>query len=583
MKTRLLLTILIIVGGSFLHAGEKPMHGGAGYSVHKCAHCMNAEQLKQLKKLAVSGGEKGEGELQRYPLYPHAGIFGEDIYLGNYVDLDPTSGIGDVFCGDISYNGHRGIDTSVPTFQYQDGGVPIFAVLDGRVTIARDGEPDRNTVWANQTSNYVRINHGDDHVTTYLHMKRGSVAVAAGDQVLAGQQIGLVGSSGVSTWPHLHFETTYQGQVVEPFTGDCRGTESLWMEQPADGPPTFIREFTLTEQDLSTWAGPPGDTSNQGTFELGTNTFFFWINLLRMSPDPNYTYRLVDPEGAVIDQQAAAFSGIFRWSWWWWGRTVEFTTIGTHHIELLLDGEVKVRAPLEVVPTGAPRPNRPPFDAEFSFLPGGVGPNTVPMVRRTSFEVIDDPDYDLVRYRYVWSVNGEVRRDVTTAAMADAFPRGIAVTGDVLSCRITPTDDQAEATTQTLTTTVFEPYADWATRHGLDALSFDGDADGDAIRNGFEYTLGMDPMNADGLPSHQIANDGILWQLPRSPVGDPAVSLVMEYSTDLKNWQSLPEQRQGDISTFQAPAAAIRQFARLRATHAPTGQSATVPASAVLP
>lgn len=580
MNPRALLLFVLLSSGPLLCAGDKH-HGGGAVLVHKCVHCTSPLELEKQKPL---GGVKVNGAaLERYPLFPQAGIIGQDLFVGNYVDLDPGGGILDVHCGGRSYNGHRGIDTCPVTFKYQDAGMPIFAVLDGVVTAARDGQPDRNTVWANQTSNFVRIDHGNSHITSYLHLKRDSVAVTVGQQVTAGQQLGLVGSSGVSTGPHLHFETTFQNQVVEPFTGACRGTESLWMQQPVEPTTPLVREFTLTAQDLSTWPGPPsGSIVNNGTFELGTRSFSFWINLLYMTPNMTWTYRLVDPNGAVIDQAADSFSGNYRFSWWWWGRTVEFVTMGTHHIELLFDDELVVRAPLEVVAVGAPRPNRAPYDAAFSFPPEGVSTRSVALCRRTAFEVIDDPDYDIVRTRFVWRVNGVVRREVTHAAMTDAFPRGRLSVGDVLTCQVTPTDDLADAASQTLTTTVFERYADWAARHGLAALSFDDDPDGDTVRNGFEYTLGLDPMVVDALPAHHVANSAILWQIPRSPTADPSLLLVMEFSTDMANWQSVPEQRVGNLSRFQAPFAAIRQFARLRVTHS-SGQSSTVPVSAILP
>jgi hypothetical protein len=54
--------------------------------------------------------------------------------------------------------------------------------------------------------------------------------------------------------------------------------------------------------------------------------------------------------------------------------------------------------------------------------------------------VLDDSDYDIVRYEYMWHVNDEIIRTVTTAAQSDAIPHHSLAAGDVLECTVTPTD-----------------------------------------------------------------------------------------------------------------------------------------------
>lgn len=84
-------------------------------------------------------------------------------------------------------------------------GSPIFAVADGFVSFAgRHGGH----------GNYVRLDHGGGNGTGYGHMSR--IAVSPGTRVHAGQVIGYVGSSGLSTGPHLHFEAYQGGRTVNP-------------------------------------------------------------------------------------------------------------------------------------------------------------------------------------------------------------------------------------------------------------------------------------------------------------------------------------------------------------------------------
>jgi murein DD-endopeptidase MepM/ murein hydrolase activator NlpD len=96
---------------------------------------------------------------------------------------------------------HAGIDFGAPY------GSPIFAVSDGIVSFAgRHGGH----------GNYVRLDHGGGIGTGYGHMSR--IAVSPGMRVHAGQVIGYVGSTGLSTGPHLHYELYENGRTVNPLS-----------------------------------------------------------------------------------------------------------------------------------------------------------------------------------------------------------------------------------------------------------------------------------------------------------------------------------------------------------------------------
>ena len=62
--------------------------------------------------------------------------------------------------------------------------------------------------------NYVVVSHGSGYTTTYQHLSKRSVNV--GDKVAQGQVVGITGSTGVSSGPHLHFEITENGEIVDP-------------------------------------------------------------------------------------------------------------------------------------------------------------------------------------------------------------------------------------------------------------------------------------------------------------------------------------------------------------------------------
>ena len=94
---------------------------------------------------------------------------------------------------------HYGIDLSAGT------GTPIYATRSGTVTTAK---------FSSSGGFYVSIDHGDGFSSRYLHMTH--YIVAPGQTVAAGQVIGYVGSTGVSTGPHLHFSLYYNGVTVNP-------------------------------------------------------------------------------------------------------------------------------------------------------------------------------------------------------------------------------------------------------------------------------------------------------------------------------------------------------------------------------
>lgn len=86
-----------------------------------------------------------------------------------------------------------------------NSGAPILAAASGTVTTAG---------WVSGYGNYTVISHGGGVMTAYGH--QSSIQVSVGQSVSAGQQIGLVGSTGNSTGPHLHFEVYVNGATQNP-------------------------------------------------------------------------------------------------------------------------------------------------------------------------------------------------------------------------------------------------------------------------------------------------------------------------------------------------------------------------------
>jgi len=363
---------------------------------------------------------------QRYAFYPQAGVLWEDIFVNNFVDMDPTGGILDWDCSGFTYDGHRGHDSDLKTFTEQDIGVPIYAALPGTVVARADGNPDKNTSWGNQPANYVVLHHGGTHYTYYWHMKNGSVAVQVGDWVRLGQQIGQTASSGVSTGPHLHFETWDQGTWLEPSAGACNPGESNWTAQIPIRRDNYLRDFNITWTNLANEPSLPWDKPRTGTFVQGVRPVYFWVNSHNHAASSTWRVRLIRPNGVqAYDSGTGSFNNPFyRWSWWWWGYNFNLFEVGEWRLELSFNGSVMVSAPLLVVATAGEVANRPPYPATGRFDPPNPRPEEAAIVRVDSDLLLDDPDYEEVRYRYRWYENGDLVRDVVSAARSDVLRAG---------------------------------------------------------------------------------------------------------------------------------------------------------------
>ena len=132
-------------------------------------------------------------------------------HIANYVDLDAAAKLKDFTCGRRTYDGHNGTDFVLSPFWWRmmDGKeAEVVAAAPGRLINKNDGNFDRQCNFSGASpGNYVVIEQDDGHFAYYFHMKKGSVTSRSiGSRVAAGDVLGLVGSSGTSLLPHLHFE-----------------------------------------------------------------------------------------------------------------------------------------------------------------------------------------------------------------------------------------------------------------------------------------------------------------------------------------------------------------------------------------
>ncbi len=263
--------------------------------------------------------------------------------ISNFVDHDPTAGLKDFACGMRTYDGHRGIDYSFGVYGWRtmDGGdVEIVAAAAGTIVEKADGQYDRQCNWTGAAANYVIVLQSDGLYAFYWHMKKNSLTTkAVGQTVEKGEFLGLVGSSGNSNGPHLHFElreVRSDGNTkADPYAGACAvpaSTVSLWKHQHETIDADIIR--------IATHAGAP-----PAIVYPNPSPNFCDASGLPINPDPNYSdqfaaggmvyvavylkdqpagvtaqLELLQPDGSIYYSglTGAPTSGFYRYSYWYW-------------------------------------------------------------------------------------------------------------------------------------------------------------------------------------------------------------------------------------------------------------------------
>jgi murein DD-endopeptidase MepM/ murein hydrolase activator NlpD len=159
-----------------------------------------AEETAVAEAQASFASSAGGGEVQGQLLWPCAGPITQGFGPTSFSFEFPY-----VYQG-VSYpHFHTGIDIGVGL------GTPVAAAADGVVVLAGTNVVGGRVVGY---GTYVVIAHGGGLYTLYGHLSR--LDVSAGERVRAGQQIGLSGSTGNSTGPHLHFEVRRGVEPVDP-------------------------------------------------------------------------------------------------------------------------------------------------------------------------------------------------------------------------------------------------------------------------------------------------------------------------------------------------------------------------------
>ncbi len=228
----------------------------------------------------------------------------------------------------------------------------------------------------------------------------------------------------------------------------------------------------------------------------------FWLRGFNLPIDADWRVRFLRPDGTIAHEAMWFFFNdiVFRTYWFPWEFEIArdlpdiLTTPGTWRVVVTFAGTEMVDAPFEVVPADGETPNRLPNAIVATLDPAQPESADVVACCVGSSNILDDPDYDIVRYHYLWTVNGEIVRDITSAARSDYLARGTALPGDVLECTVTPGDGLTDGDADDVSAII-------------SGFPIPGDFDDDGDVDLQDFAAFLDCVTGPGVPSTPTCSD----------------------------------------------------------------------------
>ena len=275
------------------------------------------EQARINKQRLIREGKWKQSDMRsavsyQWPVRQAAGFnYNSYYYVSVFLDQDTDAGeLLDYDCGDRTYDGHRGTDIVPFPFTWHmmnDEQVEIIAAAAGTIIYKQSGYVDDRCNFDFPAEwNGLLIEHGDGSRTWYAHMKTGSItSKTVGSSVSAGEYLGLIGSSGASTGPHLHFEVDGGSQATlrDPYSGSCNSLNatSCWASQKSNPDKALNTVKTHTDIPSSNSCPTPTTTHEANTFIAGS-LIYFGMYFRDIEASDNYTLRVRAPGGSIAFQ-----------------------------------------------------------------------------------------------------------------------------------------------------------------------------------------------------------------------------------------------------------------------------------------
>ena len=287
--------------------------------------------------------EQRQGALQSNWPWPFSGAINRDWVVNNYIDLDQAFGsVRDYTGGQRTYDGHGGVDIDVPSTRAMDANFPVRAVAAGQVISLDESQPDRNLA-CNGNWNFVTVRSSDGYEVTYGHLKKDSVVVTVGQNVTVGATLAVVGSSGCSSHPHLHLQTSDPSfALVDPFLA------GFWANPPPYESPIGFMDENVSDllQARKDFMDP---FPNVTAFAQGSP-----VSVAAQTggglPGETIRGRVRRPDGSVfIDQTYDVGGSQGHWVYLWEGMLEANAQVGTWTYDIFVNGAAVKTSTFNVV------------------------------------------------------------------------------------------------------------------------------------------------------------------------------------------------------------------------------------------
>lgn len=249
---------------------------------------------------------------------------GMDCFVQHYIDMDPSAGASDYQCGSLTYDNHRGTDIRLNSVSQMTIGVPVIAAASGVVANLREGVKDqyysdyskkkKKEIYSIGLGNTVILKHSGGWETYYAHLKKGSITVKIGQHVNTGDTLGFVGMSGLTDFPHVHFELRKNSKRIDPFSGLQTGgkcgsvKKTYWTDRALDQlsyRPTGFMATGFSETRPQDRKDLESGEKKQETLDLAAPTLFFWSYYIGSLKGDVVSLTMQGPDGKVLAQSVS--------------------------------------------------------------------------------------------------------------------------------------------------------------------------------------------------------------------------------------------------------------------------------------
>lgn len=354
MKTKTMLTFAIGCLLCMLPISAQELsltpQGGEVSLPSKTEPCLTESERSSIKhmleeniaSLAAEGrllAEPGKGThpLFDWPVAQASGFeYGSVWGISNYLDQNTAfpNQITDYNCGSRSYDtasgyNHQGYDIYTWPFwwkQMELNQAINIAAADGQIIGKVDGSFDRNCDFNSDPANAVFLQHSDGSITWYLHMKNGALtSKGVGESVTQGEFLGVIGSSGSSTGPHLHFETyDSNSNLIDPNVGPCNSlnSDTWWNNQKPYNNPNVNAALTHSAPPQFQ-ACPETEITNESNHFASGDLALFAIYLVDQEAGTSTHLKITRPNGTVFQEWDFSLVDNFQLSYWYWEFVVD--------------------------------------------------------------------------------------------------------------------------------------------------------------------------------------------------------------------------------------------------------------------